>query len=46
MLKLVKQEAEASRVAVRHARKAGMDDIKKLIASEDGQHRFEKEVSA
>ncbi|KAK9823660.1 hypothetical protein WJX72_004484 [[Myrmecia] bisecta] len=44
MLKLAKQEAEAARVAVRHARKVGMDEIKQLINSEDSQHRAEKEV--
>ena len=44
MAKMVRQEAEAARVAVRHARKAAVTQAKAL-ASDDDSRRAEAEVS-
>lgn len=48
MVKLIKQLAEEAKVRIRAARKEGMDNAKKLKASnlltEDGQKDFEKQV--
>ena len=44
MAKMVRQEAEAARVAVRQVRRAAVTQAE-AIASEDDSHRAEAEVS-
>lgn len=43
MKKVCRTEAENARVAIRHARKAAMDAVKK-VSSEDERFRLNKEV--
>ena len=44
MRKLVKQEAEAAKVSIRHARKVALDALK-TTPSEDTRRQLEKQVS-
>lgn len=43
-MKQCRQQVEAAKVSIRHARKVAMDQIKS-IGSEDDKHRAEKEVT-